>query len=217
MQAPMQAPMSMPYQQAPQQYQQQPMAPPDIRTHPREWFRYFDSNRTGRLDRGEVARAFAATFGASLDMNVLNAILGQLWPLFDRDGSGTVEEAEFLAPGGLCETIVAQLPRTVQYQQYQPQPQQMAAAPAPPSSVSMNCWSCRNAATVQPPPGEPAPRNFSVALNLTSHSTRFSYVCIFNRYPQFHRDVPVLQPAEPNQHITPRNYCVVDRFMVYFL
>jgi hypothetical protein len=148
----MQPPMSMPYQQPPQQYQQhqQPMMPPDIRTQPREWFRFFDSNRTGRLDRGEVARAFAATFGASLDMNVLNVILGQLWPMFDRDGSGTIEETEFLTPGGLCETIVAQLPRTVQYQHYPPQ--QPVAAP-PSSAVNMNCWSCRNAATVQPPLG----------------------------------------------------------------
>jgi hypothetical protein len=143
-----------------------------------------------------------------LDVNVLNAFLGQLWPMFDRDGSGTVEEAEFLAPGGLCETIVAQLPRTVQYPNYsspypqhQPPQQQQAPAAGPPAgAVSMNCWSCRNAATVQPPPGE---STVSICCYKQLVICILTFYCspLYNRYPKFHRDVPLLQPAKPNQHL----------------
>jgi hypothetical protein len=115
------------------------MSIPDIRSDPRAWFRFFDVNRSGHLERNEVIQAFLRTFGATCDAAVLTSVVTELWPIFDHDGSGTITEVEFVARDGLCETIVAQLPA---------QPPQSAVGTA-----AVNCWNCKQQSTVQAPPG----------------------------------------------------------------
>ena len=114
--------------------------PPDIRTNSRGWFRHFDVNHTGRLEKNEVISAFQTTFGAfGIDPRVLAGIVQEIWPVFDMDGSGAITEQEFLARDGLCDTLLAQFPSS----------QSPPAAPV----ISMNCWNCHNSSSVQAPPG----------------------------------------------------------------
>ena len=82
---------------------------PDIRSDPQAWFRFFDKSRSGALEKNECVDAFAQTF-TSCDHSTLAAVVDNLWPLFDPDGSGSITMQEFTAPNGLCETMVAQMP-----------------------------------------------------------------------------------------------------------
>lgn len=121
------------------------MSIPDIRADSRGWFRYFDTNHTGTLEKTEVIRAFVQTFGSSCDPVVLKSVVTELWPLFDKDGSETITESEFLSPEGLCETILAQF-ATVR----QPAPKNGSTAS---TSISLKCWNCHNMVQAQPPAG----------------------------------------------------------------
>ena len=127
------------------------MSIPDIRRDSRGWFQFFDRDRSGRLDQGEVINAFVTTFGGTCDPNVLANVVQQLWPLFDRDGSGVITDQEFLARGGLCETMLAQFPAVEQQRQQYPEYGAPVTTNAPP--VRLHCWSCHNQSAVQPPPG----------------------------------------------------------------
>ena len=132
------------------------MSIPDIKRNPRGWFQYFDRDRSGRLDQGEVINAFSATFGATCDPTVLTSVVQQLWPLFDRDGTGVITENEFLAREGLCDTILAQFPSVTQsFVEVDPSHPPGAVAGHPPhmTGTTLHCWSCQQRSTVQPPRG----------------------------------------------------------------
>ena len=126
------------------------MSVPSIRHDPRGWFRYYDRDGSGKLDRREVIGAFVATFGAC-EPGVLSSIVEQLWPLFDRDGNGYITEQEFVAQEGLCETMLAQMP-----EEEFGAPQSGAGLspdPAGGAAVTLHCWQCRNQSTVTAPAG----------------------------------------------------------------
>ena len=58
-------------------------------------------------------------------------IVTELWAIFDHDASGTITLQEFVSRGGLCDTIVAQMP-----------PQPPPPAYIPPGSFQVRCGQC---------------------------------------------------------------------------
>lgn len=82
---------------------------PDIKSDLREWYSFFDLDNNG-LSEDEVLDALKQTFGGDLHIESVRESVHGMWPLFDHDNSGTISFEEFIQPGGLGETIVAQIP-----------------------------------------------------------------------------------------------------------
>ena len=84
---------------------------PDILRNRREWFFYFDDDRSGALERAEVERAFVITFslGDPQKAATMREAVGAVWPIFDTDGSNSIEMDEFLEADGLADSICASL------------------------------------------------------------------------------------------------------------
>ncbi len=86
--------------------------PPDMRTDREGWYQYWDEDRSGVLHREEVARALLKTLGLTSDqvrVREMRETLGAVWGIFDTDGSGSIDKAEFLRADGLADTILATL------------------------------------------------------------------------------------------------------------
>jgi Ca2+-binding EF-hand superfamily protein len=81
---------------------------PSLFEAPDAWFAHWDEDKSGELDLGELLRALSKTFVA-LEPLELVGILEALWPLFDADGSATIDSNEFTAGGGLLEMLQANL------------------------------------------------------------------------------------------------------------
>lgn len=81
---------------------------PSLFEEPERWFEHWDADGTGALDLGELLRALGKTFGALQPLE-LAEILEALWPLFDPDGSATIDRDEFRAGGGLLDMLHANL------------------------------------------------------------------------------------------------------------
>ena len=75
------------------------------------WFQHFDEDRSGTLEKGEVCRALIKTLSLSPKMmDSMIECIEAIWPVFDTDCSGSIEQHEFLlANTGLADTIIAQL------------------------------------------------------------------------------------------------------------
>jgi Ca2+-binding EF-hand superfamily protein len=88
-----------------------PEEPPDIRANPRSWFEYWDEDHSGALAKEEVIRALIKTFHIHEvpELRALSDVVSAVWCIFDDDGSGEIDEEEFLRRDGLCETLVASL------------------------------------------------------------------------------------------------------------
>ena len=74
------------------------------------WFRYWDDDHSASLEKEELLRALVHTFKLGKDYERLQTIrstLDAIWPMFDTDGSGSIEMEEFLGADGLANTIVA--------------------------------------------------------------------------------------------------------------
>jgi len=88
-------------------------AVPDIKSNKEAWYRHYDENNNGSLQKDEVVRGLIQTFKAGHDHEKTQQIeqtLDAVWPIFDFDGSGSIEKSEFLRPGdGLADTIIASL------------------------------------------------------------------------------------------------------------
>jgi len=86
---------------------------PDIKSNKEAWFRYWDEDGSGTLDREEVLRSLVKTFNLSANFEQLQALRGvldALWPLFDTDGSGDIDMAEFCKREvGLADTLILNL------------------------------------------------------------------------------------------------------------
>mmetsp|Transcript_18681 Transcript_18681/g.47112 ORF Transcript_18681/g.47112 Transcript_18681/m.47112 type:complete len:420 (+) Transcript_18681:109-1368(+) len=86
---------------------------PDIRTDKHGWFNYFDYDKSGTLEQGEVVRALIKTFRLSEDhsrINSMREIVNAVWGVFDFDNSGSIEVDEFAQPGdGLADSIIASM------------------------------------------------------------------------------------------------------------
>ena len=76
-------------------------------------FEYWDEDRSNSLDKDEVTRALVHTLDLGKDLNRLQAVrdcVEAVWPIFDTDGSGTIEKDEFILPNdGLADMIIATL------------------------------------------------------------------------------------------------------------
>ena len=67
---------------------------------------YWDEDRSGSLEQEEVVRALLNTLQLTTDQErvaEMRSTVAAIWPIFDADGSGSIDRAEFLAPGdGAC-------------------------------------------------------------------------------------------------------------------
>jgi len=88
-------------------YTPQSMPPPIYETH--QWFRHWDTDRNGSLDRQEVLRAMLKTFGIGAGQwnraAAMRETLDIAWRCFDVDGSESISLDEFTMPNGLGETL----------------------------------------------------------------------------------------------------------------
>lgn len=86
---------------------------PDMRSDKAAWYDFFDADRSGSLEQEEVVRALIKTLGLSQDqpkVREMRETVQMIWPIFDHDGSGSIERGEYLKPNdGLADTILATL------------------------------------------------------------------------------------------------------------
>jgi len=77
------------------------------------WYDFFDADRSGSLEQEEVVRALIKTLGLSQNqakVREMRETVQMIWPIFDHDGSGSIERGEYLKPNdGLADTILATL------------------------------------------------------------------------------------------------------------
>jgi hypothetical protein len=86
---------------------------PDIKRDKNAWYLHYDENNNGSLQKDEVVRGLIQTFKISHNaerMQAIRSTVEAVWPIFDSDGSGSIEKGEFLRAGeGLADTIIATL------------------------------------------------------------------------------------------------------------
>lgn len=75
------------------------------------WFDYYDKDGSKTLSKPEVTAALIETFLAkdSEEKKSIKATVIDVWFLFDLDSNEVIDKKEFLSPGGLAETLKAQL------------------------------------------------------------------------------------------------------------
>ena len=106
--------------------------PPPL-SQPDQWFSFWDYDGSGDLTKNELRRALSKTFGLTGDVAKIGAMgetLDACWGVFDTDGSGAIDRAEFSQPGGLGETLAASL------REFTPPPSQPGAFAASASSMA---------------------------------------------------------------------------------
>lgn len=72
---------------------------PDMRMDKDGWYRYWDEDNDGTLDREEVVRALLKTLKLTSDqarVRQMRETIAEIWPIFDTDGSGSIDREEFL-------------------------------------------------------------------------------------------------------------------------
>lgn len=75
-----------------------------------KWFRYWDEDDSGSLEKDEVVRALIKTFGIQSDVahvQDVRSVVENIWCVFDKDDSGGIDSKEFLASDGLGDAIIA--------------------------------------------------------------------------------------------------------------
>jgi len=86
---------------------------PDLHADKAGWYDFFDADRSGSLEQEEVVRALIKTLGLSQNqakVREMRETVQMIWPIFDHDGSGSIERGEYLKPNdGLADTILATL------------------------------------------------------------------------------------------------------------
>lgn len=84
---------------------------PSIERDKGKWYDYWDEDDSGSLEQEEVVRALIKTLKLSQDqerVQQMRATVDAIWPIFDSDGSGSIERDEFMLPrDGLADMILA--------------------------------------------------------------------------------------------------------------
>ncbi|CAN0241875.1 unnamed protein product, partial [Laminaria digitata] len=82
---------------------------PDLHKAPAEWFRFWDEDESGSLERREIVRALMKTVPAltGRDEEWLLGTFRSIWAVIDPNQDGMITEAEFMMEGGLYETLLA--------------------------------------------------------------------------------------------------------------
>ena len=86
--------------------------PPDLRQRPRDWFQYWDEDKSNSLEKEEIVRALVKTFRitqGSASVATITEVIDAVFCIFDPDGSGSIDINEFTMSDGLCDTIIASL------------------------------------------------------------------------------------------------------------
>jgi Ca2+-binding EF-hand superfamily protein len=88
-----------------------PTPPVALSSEPAKWFRHWDTDGSGTLEREEVIRAFIQTFHwhDPERASQLRMVVETLWGVFDPDGDGSITCAEFTRRDGLANTVEANL------------------------------------------------------------------------------------------------------------
>jgi hypothetical protein len=79
-------------------------------TDKRAWFKFWDEDDSGTLEKDEVVRALIKTFGIKDDVAHIQDVRGMvesIWCVFDLDDSGGIDLTEFLLEDGLGDSIMA--------------------------------------------------------------------------------------------------------------
>mmetsp|Transcript_12358 Transcript_12358/g.18112 ORF Transcript_12358/g.18112 Transcript_12358/m.18112 type:complete len:546 (+) Transcript_12358:122-1759(+) len=71
------------------------------RNHLPLWFKNYDVDFSKSLTREEVSDALVDTFDSIPETNNVPDLVNSLWDLYDHDGSGAIDEDEFVAESGL--------------------------------------------------------------------------------------------------------------------
>jgi Ca2+-binding EF-hand superfamily protein len=70
-----------------------------MRTDKDGWYRYWDEDNDGTLQQEEVVRALLKTLKLTTNQDRVRQMretIAAIWPIFDTDGSGSVDQEEFL-------------------------------------------------------------------------------------------------------------------------
>ena len=76
---------------------------------PADW----DEDNSGCLEQDEVVRALMKTLRITADpgrVQEMRSTVAAIWPIFDPDGSNSIDRREFLMADGLADTILATMP-----------------------------------------------------------------------------------------------------------
>ena len=79
-------------------------------TDKREWFRYWDEDGSGCLEKDEVVRALIKSFNIKDDVahiQDVRSVVENIWCVFDLDDSGGIDLTEFMITDGLGDSIMA--------------------------------------------------------------------------------------------------------------
>jgi len=87
------------------------LPPPPPLSDRQSWFTYFDADKTGHLTSEEIITGLLHTpdYGASGDDGGIEGVrdlVHAVLPVFDRDGSGTIDRNEFCDGGGMAESLL---------------------------------------------------------------------------------------------------------------
>jgi Ca2+-binding EF-hand superfamily protein len=78
---------------------------PDIRTDTHNWFKLVDIDGDGKLSKKEIIEALKAQLPIDYRLFENEHILNQLWTIWDKDGSGFIEETELIGETGLINYV----------------------------------------------------------------------------------------------------------------
>jgi|TARA_B100000085_G_C18542475_1_gene512522 hypothetical protein len=79
-------------------------------TEKREWFKFWDEDDSGTLEKDEVVRALIKSFNIQDDVahiQDVRSVVENIWCVFDTSNSGGIDLTEFLVKDGLGDSIMA--------------------------------------------------------------------------------------------------------------